>query len=168
MRLLRTVSERQVFISTLFMYYRAWIIQPLIQDDYRLVTVQKRFHYSVTTQYQQALTGLELVMQCLQRILFTHSRETFITLATEDNKQWVGLCWTQRAELYRTEVHVGVEFMPLARVCLLSVIKMHALKLWFLTWSCNPFSPWKKIRVRVSFHFRISVLMGTVISLSWH
>lgn len=87
MYLLRTFRERQVFISTPFMSYRAWIIQPLIQDDYRLVTVQKRFHYSVTIQYQQALTGLELVMLCLQRILFTHSRETFITLATEDNKQ---------------------------------------------------------------------------------
>lgn len=91
---LGTFSEKLSFISAPFMSYSAWIKQPLIQDDYRLVTVQKRFHYSVTTQYQHALTGLELVMLCLQWILFTHSRETFITSATEDNKQWVALCRT--------------------------------------------------------------------------
>lgn len=144
MHFLRTFSERQVFISTPFMSYRAWIKHPLIQDDYRLVTVQKRFHYGVTTQYQQALTGLELVMLCLQRILFTHSRETFITPAAEDNKQWEGLCWTPRAELYWTEVHAGVEFMPLACVCSPSVIKIHALKLWCQNWNRNPLSQWKK------------------------
>lgn len=144
MHFVRTFSERQVFISTPFMSYRAWIKQPLIQDDYRVVTVQKIFHYSVTTQYQQALTGLELVMLCLQRILFTHSRETFITSAAQDNKQWAGLCWMKRAELYRTEVHAGVEYMPLACVCSPSVIKIRALKRRRLIWCCNTLSRWNK------------------------
>lgn len=133
------------------MSLRACIKQPLIQDDYRLVTVQKRFHYSVTTQYQQALTGLELVMLRLQRLLFTRSRETFITSAAEDNKQWVGLCWMKSAgAVQNREVHAGVEFMPLARVCSLSVIRMHALKLWCLIWSCISLSQWTKKRFSAS------------------